>query len=924
MAVVDLVVKLRDQATAGIRGIGGALSGLGNSAAGAATQTQGLAGALTQGILQANAIQFAIGKATQAIGFMNSKFDEAKNLQLANVTAATTFSSLTGQSYEEAAKFIENLNNRLAKSAATLPGATQDYKNLAIAIQDNVLEAFKDPAGKLNQKGFEDTIASISESFGALSAASNVDTGNTTLGLSKALGGASTGELRQIQFFEQNAVILNEIDKRLQALGKSALKDLDIKDRVKLIEEVGKKFITEDFKKNAGQTADALLQSFQSTLFDPSTGVFGVMRDLDVNTEGVQSAFSSFNEVLNQVIGPQGAFTLLGEVLQAAGINLPDPMAVLKSGLDIVIGGLKQINAGLAGARDLFKGGAGIGDFDLRFLADATAKFIFSIGTGFEGMLRNAGSQSATLFNSGVSILSESLADPLVFYRLGDTLGNVLGRAFGALYNFLARVDYGQLLMGIGRAAIALFVGLAGFANGANEGVSVAMQDALGMMLSSLGDSLKYLILSFTDPIGEQFNAMGTSLGNSANSLINGLKTTIGETVNQAGAAASSFGKSVLEGAVELASGIGSALSQGFQSYLGYLQQQIPVRIAMGTLAVLGTLAQVTGRIIDALATNIGQVVEGWKNEATAATTQAFDRLTSDLSNLYATYITPVSNSANQAMNSAGASIQSAIVAYNGFIDSMSGSVYLALEAGAGLVSGFGASINGYLNQGLSLLRGAWETYSSGVSVLGIEISAQIQPPIDSAIKLVTDIANAISGLVNAGARMVQSAQNAVNSFNPVPAIQSNIESAGQTAVGAINNFFSGAKFSGHVAGNAAGGFLSDLAGAARSEMAAMPSGAKLLVANTTEHIIPQGMLGPLVSATAPSVAPLPRVSDTLPRVGDTASPRASAPPPPPRGGGSIFHLHFPNAGGDPQAIADAVMGAIQQSFETELSNQLS
>ncbi len=120
-------------------------------------------------------------------------------------------------------------------SAATLPGATQEYKNLATSIQDNVLEAFRGLDGEVDLQGFEDTVTSISESFGALTASSTKQVGNTAMGLTKALSGASVAGLRTNMFFEQNPVILNEIEKKLQELGVETLSDLDIKTRVKLM-----------------------------------------------------------------------------------------------------------------------------------------------------------------------------------------------------------------------------------------------------------------------------------------------------------------------------------------------------------------------------------------------------------------------------------------------------------------------------------------------------------------------------------------------------------------------------------------------------------------------------------------------------------------------------------------------------------------
>jgi phage-related protein len=836
-------------------------------------------------VLQANAIQFAIGKATEAIGFLNSKFEEAKSLQLANVTAATTFSSLTGQSYEDAAKFIDNMNARLAKSAAALPGATQDYKNLAIAIQDNVLEAFKDPAGKLNQKGFEDSLSSIAESYGALSAASGVAVGNTTLGLSKMLAGSSTAELRQIQFFEQNAVILNEVDKRLKGMNKSALKDLDIKERVKLIQEVGQKFITEDFKKQAGATADALLQSFQSTMFDPTTGVFGIMRDLDLNTSGVQSAFTSMNEILNQLIGPAGAFTLVGEVLQAAGINLPDPMLALKNSLDFVLGGIKRVNQSLAGLRDAFNG-PGI---DFTWISYIIANRIAKLGDGLASAFDTLSARAAPLFNQGVAIISERLKDPEQFYVLGRALGYVVGRAVGSAAIFLAQIDTGAVLVAIGRAALGINAAIVGAIEGAVLGVIPGLVSIFKIRVNEMAETYYYLFESFAAPARE---AVQAGIGRFV-SLAGGITAKIQEIAGSIGSVLNDIGSVIGRGAAFLVAGIG----QGIAQYLNFLSSTIPVRIASGTLAVAGTLVSTTFRVVSVLAGHINAAITGAVVGAALAIQGAFSAL--------ATIVGGAINSTiAQATNLA-------VSAFVPLVNTINGTLNTATATATATAGG----INSALNSGMAALQAGFDIVSTAVSDAGNRAISLIKPPIDLVASFLGQVANTISSLVNGviaivnkATSVVNSVNSAINSFNPVPAIQSGIQGAGQSAINSINSLFGGARYSGHI-GNAAGGFLGKLLGAAKQETANMPAGAQLLIANSSETILPSGGLGGLVRGIGSMLTP----TAVAPSIGS-----------PIKGGNTINLTLTINApSGDAGAIASATIDAIQRLFEAELGAQL-
>lgn len=509
----------------GLRGIGGAA----NESRGA---SESLSNAIAFGMAKA---EIALGMVNQAYGKLQGMVAESANLQLENMSAAQTFAAVAGKSYEEGAGFIDRMNESLSRSAAALPGATKDYTTLARTIQDNLIDGFKDADGQLrDMEGLEKTLTSISESYGVLSAASNVPISNTALGLTKALGGASVAELRQIQAFEQNPAILNEIEKRLQAVGAKTLKDLDTKSRIKLIQDVGAKFVDGDFKKRAADTFDGLWQSFVSSIFDPMTGLFGLSRDLDANTKGVQSAFTSLNELLKNLIGSGGLFEQVSGIMQALGLTV-DPMRVLRDGVDRLNQFVKYLNGFLGGIRTgIGEGYSNFGElltsklraveadikpylngfgFDTSslsgFLVSTFTKINEMVGKGFSWLIQNA----VPLFNQGVAF-AISFAQSLNWHEIGIGFGAMLGQMIAGVVRIIAGINYLQVL----DLSRTLFRGLLMFVAGAigglvnqmiasigtaiNSGVPRVMQSA-GDMVRSVVDAVVNFIKGIPGAIGQ-------------------------------------------------------------------------------------------------------------------------------------------------------------------------------------------------------------------------------------------------------------------------------------------------------------------------------------------------------------------------------------------------------------------------------------
>jgi hypothetical protein len=554
-------------------------------------------------------MDLARGQARRFISEVNTLAD----LQLKNIQAATTFSSLTGQSYEDSAAVIESLNARLAESAAILPGATQDYKSLAIAIQDNVLEAFKDLNGNLDLVGFEDAVASISESYGALTAASTKMTGNTTLGLTKALSGAGIAELRNIAFFEQNPVILNELQDRLDEFGVTSLQQLDIKARVKLLEEVGAKFITEDFRTQASESVDGLIQSFRSVWFDPSTGILGKMRDLDPDTEGVQSVFTSFNEVLKNLIGAQGLFATDGPIAaiaDALGINWK-PLTGYKSMVDRLNGAIVRLNAFLFGVAEVLESGENARDLVtgvvLPKLSNGLANFLGNIAVHISKL--PFGEIIASALNRLGGVL-RSIDWDAVFSSMAQFLGLILNN----LVSLARSIDYAGLITGVGDVISAYYKNLIGafakfiddFNMEGGEGNRRIISQTLGQTIGKIANVfISALSLIDMDKLGM---ILGSGVGLLAAEIVNTMAYAI-KQIDQ-GQLMNLF-MDVLMGALRLlGSAIFAAIRQADFDVIGFSLQR-----ALGTINIQAMAARAVGfifsRITSAVTSALRNIIPG-------------------------------------------------------------------------------------------------------------------------------------------------------------------------------------------------------------------------------------------------------------------------------------------------------------------------
>jgi hypothetical protein len=391
------------------------------------------------------------------------------------------------------------MNASLAKSAAALPGATSDYTALARSITDNVLPAFSDMNGVLkDSKGFESTLKSLTENYGVLA----VDKGgaqNMSLALSKLMGGATTSSVRMLTSMEQNPAILSEIEKRLKAVGADSTSDLKVPDRVKLLDEIGRKFVTEDYKKRASESVDSLFQSFKSALLDPNEGIFGLMKDLDQKTKGNQSAFASVNRLVRSVLGTDGLFATIGALMAQLGLTA-DPMVMLRDGVEWVNGWVIQLNGFLGG----FKGKLSGGD-----LLTKAGEFIGGIG-----------SQASEFFNFAINEIGAFLTtlNPQKSAEIGQAAGAFLGRLTGQIGQFFVTLDYGAVIALLAQLGVQLLA-VAGGAIGGFLGQTIIETGRLGgIAVSQVGKAF-----------GNYTSSLGSAIGDMVKSVFDGIKSWIAQ-----------------------------------------------------------------------------------------------------------------------------------------------------------------------------------------------------------------------------------------------------------------------------------------------------------------------------------------------------------------------------------------------------------
>jgi hypothetical protein len=576
---VEVVITATDQATPVLENLGRTAQGIGS------------------GLISAG-----FDLASKAVGGFMSAVEKASDATTDNIMAVGSLASVMGSSYEIADKLNNKITKGLAQQAAALPGSTDDYVTVFRTVSDDVAGMSKElNGGKFSAQKFEGEVVKLTSKFTALKGSASI--GEVTQGLQALLGGRKINQLNKLKFFRERNPVLK---KNLEQLTKLAGQDLNEMNGGKRLEVILKALdmtLTDDTIAKMSATFDAVRQTFLTKLFDPSIGMFGLLRDVDGNLEnGMQTAFGAITEALDSVIGEKGILMAFAGMMGALGFKGVDPMVVLRDGML----GFASFMRGIAGffnrVKDLAHFNPGMAQ-DL--LLSAPAKILAWLG----GMISNVANGLRTtnfagMANSLMPIISGVLSR-IDWASFGGSLGELIASALIAVQNFLINFNWGGLLVIIGQLAIGLIQSIAG-----SLGATSAMMEAQwwavvgqigGLITTFIGETWTVMAFSFQQvmtQIGMFFTSLVSQVGMFALQAlafivggplagwVMGMTSTHSNLFNQIVAFFQGGAQQMLASAMAAVQGFVSGVTSAISSFFSSIQSAISSALGQAQAAV--------------------------------------------------------------------------------------------------------------------------------------------------------------------------------------------------------------------------------------------------------------------------------------------------------------------------------------------------
>lgn len=518
-SIIDLIIRARDQASSVFGRIGAAMFGLGKNANVASDGAGSFVNAITGGILQANLFTAALGQVQNGIGFMMGKFEEAKGIQTKLVATAGSFAAVSGVSFAESTKFVGDFNLEIAKIAGALPGATKDYNAVANTILDKLVPAYKDMNGILDKEGLHTGLVDITKQMTLLGIQTGTNSNSTAMFAGRFLSGMeSLRGLRILEFGTNNPAFLEEVKLALKAQGKSEkdFQKLTVKQRAELLKTVSAKFITKEVLDAASNTVDGLTEAIKSNLFDPTSGIFGLMRDLSP-AEGNQSVMTAIASGIKSLTNQEGTgfFDQLGNLFAALGVPKIDPMLVLYNGINTLTSWITNISSVVATTSDQINaGGGGLTGLNQLMKQLASSSYLNTdfIYPKFQFLFKNIAAFLQPIFDkylniSNIQSLINSAASGLsnIFGLIAAKMPGLIGGVVSFLMPLAEKyLNPAALSMGVQK----LFDGFGGVVNGffaMTASLSGSLLGENGAQISAVAAGAGYLIFKFLGDLISQF-----------------------------------------------------------------------------------------------------------------------------------------------------------------------------------------------------------------------------------------------------------------------------------------------------------------------------------------------------------------------------------------------------------------------------------
>jgi len=241
-------------------------------------------GAVRSATLQANMLSNAFSIAGDLAGKAFSTFGTMVTTAAASETdliASTgALAAVLGQPFEKAFEYSKQLNTQFSKMGNDLPGTTEDFAQIGRILTDDLASAFKHVDGSFDKVGFEGKLFAITRGVGVLAQAAK--TSATEAGFAIQRVAAGDANALKLLFFDKNPFVKNFIVKSLTEQGKqlSDWSKLTQESRLDILEKALNAAASPEVIDKLTRTVDGIMAAWQSSVFDPSVGALGMLRQL--------------------------------------------------------------------------------------------------------------------------------------------------------------------------------------------------------------------------------------------------------------------------------------------------------------------------------------------------------------------------------------------------------------------------------------------------------------------------------------------------------------------------------------------------------------------------------------------------------------------------------------------------------------------
>lgn len=439
------------------------------------------------GALGAEVFVRGIDLAIARVNALTDALGEAASIETQQIASASDIATNLGISMEQSRSIVNDTAKEIARVAAALPGETQGYNEIFNAISGAVSDQIKYP------EEFQRTSLELTKRIGALAAIRGQPTSDAGSQAMRLLAGTvGYGEARaSFDFLQKNPMLQKAIERQAAALGtsvdqwKTMAADMRLEIFQKALSEAAPDQLFEAFS----GTAEDYIQGLKTRFFDPSIGIFGMMRE--VSSRGNRT-------VLDAAKGSLGAFSALLDSLGELEWAL-DPLAGL---IDFFDG----VTRFLSGAQQWISSGSlPSGGIDLGAIS---GQAVLAASDAFWSFIQSAVNRVGEVFQS---INWSGIGDILA--ELAIAFGIVLGRVPGELATIIDSIDwvavgtaFGYTMMWLlTRAAEFIWEFAPRFVVGVVN-LFVELVWAFGeLVLGAITGTIGYIVTKTLEPIGEFF-----------------------------------------------------------------------------------------------------------------------------------------------------------------------------------------------------------------------------------------------------------------------------------------------------------------------------------------------------------------------------------------------------------------------------------